>query len=107
MIVHLVPFRRSARDIFTGAELIAVFSTLDHTRAPAAALLRGLFDLTPTEARVAQLIVDGSQVSEIATELHVATSTVKTHLNAVFRKTGARRQTELVRLLSAVWVGDE
>jgi len=107
LVVHLVPFKRSARDIFTGAELIAVFSTLDHAKAPAAALLRGLFDLTPAEARVAKCIVDGHQVADIANDLKVAPSTVKTHLNSVFAKTGTRRQTDLVRLLSAVWTAND
>ncbi len=106
MVIHLVPLKRSARDIFTGAELIAVFSTLDHAKAPAAALLRGMFDLTPAEARVAQRIAEGHQVADIAEEFKVAPSTVKTHLNSVFGKTGTHRQTELVRLLSAVWIAD-
>ena len=107
MVVHVVPLKRSARDIFTGAELITIFSTLDRAKAPAAALLRGLFDLTPAEARVAQRIAQGEQLSDIAQGLNLEPTTVKTHLQAVFRKTGTRRQAELVRLLSAVRIGDE
>lgn len=55
--------------------------------------------LTPTEARVLQLLAAGSEVEQIADQLKVSRRTVGTHLRALFEKTGRRKQSELVRLV--------
>ena len=65
-----------------------------------ATLLEALFDLTPTEARVAALVAGGSTVKEAATRLSVKADTVRVHLKAVYSKTGAHRQADLARLLT-------
>jgi DNA-binding CsgD family transcriptional regulator len=56
------------------------------------------YRLTPTELRVLLAVVDGGGVSNVADTLGVAESTVKFHLRRLFEKTGARRQSELVRI---------
>ncbi|HSL16843.1 MAG TPA: helix-turn-helix transcriptional regulator [Methylomirabilota bacterium] len=62
-------------------------------------LLRALYGLTAAEARLASLLAEGASLAEIADCLEVSQTTLKTHLRAVFAKTGARRQAELVTLL--------
>jgi len=62
-------------------------------------LLRQLFDLTPAEASVAQALARGEALDDIAAELAVTLATVKSHLQRLFRKTGTRRQGELVAML--------
>lgn len=58
------------------------------------------FGLTPAETRVALFVAEGGTVSEYAKETRTSLQTVRTHLKAVFRKTGVRRQAELAILLT-------
>ncbi len=60
------------------------------------------YDLTPAEAKVlAAVIQAGGGVEAVAARLGVSRSTIKTHLERVFKKTGIRRQAGLVKLLFA------
>ncbi|MFE3518745.1 response regulator [Streptomyces sp. NPDC059166] len=53
--------------------------------------------LTAREAEVLVLIADGLSNTEIARTLHISRATVKTHINNLFAKTGARDRTGAVR----------
>ena len=61
--------------------------------------LEQLFDLSPAEARLAQLLADGLSMEEAALQLGVSRNTVRSQLQSVFAKTGTNRQGDLVRLL--------
>jgi DNA-binding CsgD family transcriptional regulator len=61
------------------------------------ATLADLYELTPSEARLACLLARGLAVGEAAARLGVAVGTARNHLHAVLRKTGTRRQSELVK----------
>ena len=52
--------------------------------------------LTPHELEVLRLLAAGHANAEIAARLHVAVSTVKTHVNALFGKLGATSRTQAV-----------
>lgn len=65
--------------------------------------LRDLFGFTPAEARVANALLAGERVEEIAARLGVRADTVRGHVKRMLAKTGTRRQSDLVgRLASAV-----
>ncbi len=53
-------------------------------------------ELTPREIEVLSRIAAGDSNQEIADELHVSMATVKTHINHVFTKTGARDRAQAV-----------
>ena len=55
------------------------------------------FTLTPTEARVAELVASGHTNHEVAEALFVSVRTVESHLGRIYRKLGLRSRTELAR----------
>lgn len=61
--------------------------------------LRGLFGLSPAEARLAVMLFEGRTLAEIAEERGVLASTARSQLNAVLMKTGAGRQSTLMALI--------
>lgn len=65
--------------------------------APAAGPATPPNGLTAREVEVLQLIAAGKSNPEIARELFVSEATVKTHINHVFAKTGARDRAQAVR----------
>ncbi len=58
-----------------------------------------IFDLSDNQHRVAQGIVAGQSLPEIAAALHISPATAKTHLQRVYQKTGTATMTALVRTL--------
>jgi DNA-binding CsgD family transcriptional regulator/PAS domain-containing protein len=62
-------------------------------------VLTALFGLTPAEARLAVRLVNGFSLEEAAMSLGVSRNTAKSHLSAIFSKTGATRQTQLIQLI--------
>ena len=59
--------------------------------------------LTERERQIAVLIAKGKGTEEVAGELGVAVSTVRTHLKSVYRKTATHSRVELVRFLHGVF----
>jgi DNA-binding CsgD family transcriptional regulator len=65
---------------------------------PDPAILMTLHDLTPSEAEIALMVVDGLSLAQAAERRGVSLGTVQWHMKAILRKTGARSQADLVRL---------
>lgn len=61
--------------------------------------LRKLFRLSPVEARLADLLAGGVELAAAAEQLRMTQETARFHLKSLFRKTGLRRQVDLVRLV--------
>jgi len=66
---------------------------------PDPALVAEAFELTPAEARVAAQLARGLSAVEIAAARGVSTQTIRAQIQAVFEKTGTKRQSDLIRLL--------
>jgi DNA-binding CsgD family transcriptional regulator len=62
-------------------------------------LIAASFGLTPRETQLAAGLMGGRSLEAIAEELRVARETLRTYLKGLFRKTGTRRQAELVAVL--------
>lgn len=63
------------------------------------ALATRLFNLTPTEARVAAAIARGQRTDEIARDMGISGTTLAFHMRNVFRKAGVGRQQDLMAVL--------
>lgn len=103
-IGHVLPLRKRAiRHGLGTASIAAIFiaTPTDGQQAPIEALA-GLYGLTEAESRVLKQFAAGKNRGEVAASLAVADSTVKTHLERIFSKTGTSTQSELARLLTSL-----
>jgi DNA-binding CsgD family transcriptional regulator/PAS domain-containing protein len=99
-VAHMLPLTTGARRAAGAcyAAVAAVFvRKMDFTVAPLESVAK-VYALTPTEMRVLLGIINVGGVPEIAPALGISESTVKTHLQRVFAKTGVNRQADLVKL---------
>ena len=61
--------------------------------------LRALFQFTPTEARIAQALSNGTSLADIALKHHATLQTVRKQLKTIFAKTGTNRQAQCVAVI--------
>jgi DNA-binding CsgD family transcriptional regulator len=100
LVLHLLPL--SPATALAPAVAAAIFvAPATAPRPTPIAALTALFDLTPSEARVLDLIAAGRTNADIARALGVAMSTVRTHLLRLFDKTRTHRQADLVALVAS------
>ena len=99
-VLHVVPIRRAAHDLFTRAAAILVLTKASDTPTPATSLLQAMFDLSVTEADIAARISAGRTVEHIALADGKSIETVRNQVKSILQKTGCRRQVDLVRLLT-------
>lgn len=107
MVVHVIPIRRRARDIFASAASIVLITPVGGRELPSAGVIQGLFDLTAAETRVAQMIAHGDTIDRIAVQSQISEGTVRSHLKSVFTKTGVSRQAALANLLNSTTIRPE
>jgi DNA-binding CsgD family transcriptional regulator len=103
-VLHVLPTRRGeVRGGIAPRAVAALFiaPTTQQAKMPADAVAL-LFDLTPAETRIFELITSGMTQAEAGKHLGVAASTVKTHLLRLFEKTGCKRQVDLIRLAAGL-----
>jgi DNA-binding CsgD family transcriptional regulator len=104
LVIHVLPLRRGQMRsalVQRAAAALFVASASGPPQLPHDALVH-LYDLTPAEIRIFELICDGHTRDAISSALGVSISTVKSHLFHVFEKTGCRRQVDLVRLAKSL-----
>jgi DNA-binding CsgD family transcriptional regulator len=101
-VAHVLPLSPGTRHAGVAlAAAAAVFvrnAVLETPSTPD--VIADIYRLTRTELRVLLAIVSVGGVPRVAQALGIAESTVKTHLGNLFEKTGATRQTDLVKLVA-------
>jgi len=103
VVAHVLPLAGGeVRSRLEPAAVAAVFVNPKVDDAASAQAVATTFGLTPAETRVLNRILTGSTVAEAAADLGVAPTTARTHLDAIFAKTGVSRQSELIRLAAQV-----
>lgn len=91
-----------APDIVFGVSKTAIFALIIDPGTPVEpdpAALVELFQLTPTEARVAAKLAIGHTLVDIAKNLGISIETVRTHLRRTMGKTATNRQGSLISLI--------
>lgn len=89
---------------------VAIFvSDPEYQREAPVDVLMTLFGLTRAEATLSLLLAGGATLDEACRQQHISRNTGKSHLSAIFSKTGVTRQTRLVQLIlsSVAPMGDE
>ena len=88
----LAPWRAGAVVFASDASCVPV---------PPLEALREIYGLTPAEARLLSALAVGDSVREAAGRLGIREQTARTALKSVLHKTGTRRQSELIRLVTS------
>jgi DNA-binding CsgD family transcriptional regulator/PAS domain-containing protein len=102
-VAHALPLTSGARRR-AGIGLTAAAALFIRKTAPVATarpeVIGAAFKLTPTELRVLLAIVELGSAPEVAAALGIAGTTVRWHVGRLFEKTGAKRQADLVKLVT-------
>jgi DNA-binding CsgD family transcriptional regulator len=87
--------RGAAMTLATATELAAMLTVQDpHTPPPP----RGLAQLSARERELVTLVAQGRTDAQIAAQLYISVSTVRSHLERIRDKSGCRRRADLTRL---------
>jgi DNA-binding CsgD family transcriptional regulator len=102
---HVLPLtsgnRRQAGLAYEAVAAVFIRKSVPDATAPLEAIARQ-YKLTASEVRVLDALLKVHSVKEIAETLGLSQATVKTHLHNLFRKTGTRRQSQLVKLAAGI-----
>lgn len=98
--VQLFPIPVTSEMMDFSRPSVGVFlSDPDHHHRPPQRFLADLFHFTPSEERLAGLLMQGLSLRECAEQLEITEQTARGYCKTIFAKTGVSRQGELVRLL--------
>jgi DNA-binding NarL/FixJ family response regulator len=101
LVATILPLTRGERRTLSGASGTAAVVFVQDPVAEASHSGEGfaqLYDLTASELRVVLAMLPGLGVHEAAEVLGIGETTVKTHLQHIYAKTGTSKQTELVHM---------
>jgi DNA-binding CsgD family transcriptional regulator len=100
MIMHVMAVRGAARDQLPGVHAILVVTPVASKDIPSAAVLQGLFHMTPAEARVAHAVAQCQTIGAIADSFGLSQETVRSQLKSALAKTGVARKLDLAVVLA-------
>jgi DNA-binding CsgD family transcriptional regulator len=93
-------------DLAIGDRPLAMIVIVDPERhSPSGSELVELFGFSPAEARLAAALMTGKTLTEIAAEFGLRVPTLRTQLRSILKKVGAKRQSDLVRIVSSAGIG--
>jgi DNA-binding CsgD family transcriptional regulator len=96
IVIRAMPYEDTAQN---GGRVVLLISDLADRPKVDRRVLKALFRFTDTEAEIAEILMRGLNLDQIADELEIMVNTVRAHLKKLFEKTGTTRQAELLGLL--------
>jgi DNA-binding CsgD family transcriptional regulator len=100
--VRIAPFPCERLSVGSQFAAIAFIGNPDKGCTLPLEILRAAYGLTPAEAKLAVLLLEGLSITEAAAANRVTRETVRSQLKSIFLKTGTRRQGELIGLLASL-----
>ena len=97
--VVISPIRNPQIEASKPIAAVAFIHDPSRYQRPTDELLATVYGLTPAERRVALLLSDGKAPLEIANIVGVTVHTIRSQIKTIHYKTGAKKQSELMRLL--------
>lgn len=104
MTIVILPFSRYAASMVNehfknkASAMVLIFEEVPKVNF-SAPLLSSLYNLTTSESRVVNDLVNGLSVKQIANKSGVSELTLRVQIKSIFRKTKVNRQTDLVSLM--------
>jgi DNA-binding CsgD family transcriptional regulator len=107
LFLRITPLANSHADMFQMAKaILTIVDPYDRPDISHDHLMR-LLGLTPAEARVAKALAKGATLAETADEFNLSMKTVRTQLRSIFAKTETHRQSDLVALLTRIFLAPQ
>ncbi|WP_313615559.1 helix-turn-helix transcriptional regulator [Agrobacterium sp.] len=103
-ILHVIPACMQAQDIIGAGGTLLILARPVGNVSLNAEWLKGLYDLSPTEAKIAAHLSEGRSLDKIASQTGTAKETVRTHVKHLLQKTGFARQIDFVRAAGSLAV---
>jgi len=100
LIFHALRLRGNALGFLAPALAMVTVKDLEETSRPDMTTFGQHYQLTPSEMRVAQAIIERHGVVEAAAALDISHETARTHSKALYAKTSTSNQVELVSLIA-------
>lgn len=104
LVIEGIACTDEMRSLHSRAAALLLVTDLDRRMRVPDGILRSIFGLTTTEARLARHLADGSSLREASMRIGISEGHARQRLKSVFIKTGTKRQGELAILL--VKLGD-
>ncbi|HEY5329979.1 MAG TPA: hypothetical protein VIJ79_08860 [Acidobacteriaceae bacterium] len=101
--MHLIasPLPQAQRNL-SGADVLLLITDPERNSSFPDNVLRSLYGLTSAETEIANGLLMGYSLSEVASLRRVSTGTVRVQVKSLLSKTGTSRQSELMRVLMSV-----
>jgi len=82
-----------------GSRLVQALNTMDEARTEAASSILDLYNLSPAQKRIAELVAQAYPNREIARRLRIKEQSVRNELSRIFKKMGVWNRVELALLM--------
>jgi DNA-binding CsgD family transcriptional regulator len=96
-VARPVPFLVVRTQPMTGPAGLFIGVQIDRFHPPNSLIgAAAQFHISPREVQVLALLLDGNHLDQIATQLHITSSTVQDHIKSMLDKTESRNRSELI-----------